>query len=64
MIKGLTKHAHKLLTVLAQDEGRRNFSSTLLPEHVILALIKSGEGVGYDVLKNLQVNILKLQLVL
>ena len=64
MIKGLTKRAHKLLTVLAQDEGRRNLSSSLLPEHVLLALIKSGDGVGYEVLENQKVNILKLQLVL
>ena len=39
MIKGLTKRAYKLLTVLAQDEGRRNSSTVLLPEHILLALI-------------------------
>ena len=64
MIKGLTKRAHKLLTVLAQDEGRRNSSSTLLPEHFLLALIKTADGVGYEVLINLKINILSLQLVL
>ena len=64
MIKGLTKRAHKLLTVLAQDEGRRNSSSSLLPEHFLLALIKTADGVGYDVLIKLKINILSLQLVL
>ena len=64
MIKGLTKRAHKLLTVLAQDEGRRNSSSSLLPEHFLLALIKTADGVGYEVLINLKINILSLQLVL
>ena len=64
MIKGLTKRAYKLLTVLAQDEGRRNSSTVLLPEHILLALIKSGDGIGYEVLINLKVNILNLQLVL
>ena len=63
MIKGLTKRAYKLLTVLAQDEGRRNSSTVLLPEHILLALIKSGDGIGYEVLINLKVNILNLQLV-
>ncbi len=63
-MKGLTKRAHKLLTVLAQDEGRRNSSSTLLPEHVLLALIKTADGIGYEVLINLKINILSLQLVL
>ena len=64
MIKGLTKRAYKLLTVLAQDEGRRNSSSSLLPEHFLLALIKTADGVGYDVLIKLKINILSLQLVL
>ena len=64
MMKGLTKRAHKLLTVLAQDEGRRNSSSSLLPEHFLLALIKTADGVGYEVLINLKINILSLQLVL
>ena len=64
MIKGLTKNAHRLLTVLGQEEGRRNSSSTLLPEHFLLALIKTADGVGYEVLINLKINILSLQLVL
>ena len=64
MIKGLTKNAHRLLTVLGQEEGRRNSSSTLLPEHILLALIKSGEGIGFIILNNLKVNILSLQLAL
>lgn len=64
MIKGLTKNAHRLLTILGQEEGRRNSSTTLLPEHILLALIKSAEGIGYEILINLKVNILSLQLVL
>ena len=64
MFKGLTDRAKKILTVLAQEEGRKNGSEQLLPEHVILAIIKHGEGRAVLVLKSLKINILSLQLTL
>ena len=44
MFKGLTQRAQKVLTILAQEEAKRFHSDQLLPEHIILALLKDGEG--------------------
>ncbi|MBQ9238370.1 MAG: ATP-dependent Clp protease ATP-binding subunit [Treponema sp.] len=53
----LSPRAHQLIVVRAQDEGRKNGSAELLPEHVLLALIKSAEGIGYRLLQELRVNL-------
>lgn len=50
-----------LVTVLAQDECRKSGSSQLLPEHVIIALLKSANGVGYALLGELHINILEFK---
>ena len=60
----LSNLAQKLLTQLAQDEGRKSGSTELLPEHVMIALLKSADGFGYQLLKALDVNVLSFQLVL
>ena len=64
MFKGLTDRAKKILTVLAQEEGRKNGSEQLLPEHVLLAMLRQGEGRAVLILKALKINILSFQLVL
>ena len=64
MIKGLSPRAQKLLTVFAQDEGKKTGAAELLPEHVLLALTKSASGLGYAVLQFLKINILAFQLAL
>lgn len=61
MFKGLTQRAQRILTVLAQEEARRFHSDLLLPEHVILALLKDGEGIGYKALKSLNLDLGDLQ---
>ncbi|MBQ7159215.1 MAG: ATP-dependent Clp protease ATP-binding subunit [Treponema sp.] len=61
-MKGLSPRAQRLLVALAQDEGRKSGSTELLPEHVILALLKSADGLGYILLQNLHVNVLTFQL--
>ncbi len=63
-MKGLSSRAQRLIVNLAQDEARRSHSDSLSPEHVILALLKSADGIGYEALKELKVNILTLQLAL
>lgn len=63
-MKGLSARAQRLLTTLAQDEGRKSGSTELLPEHVLLALLKSADGIGYEVLKVLNINVLSFQLML
>ena len=62
MFKGLTQRAQRILTVLSQEEARRFHSDQLLPEHVILALLKDGEGIGYKALKSMNVDLSALQL--
>jgi ATP-dependent Clp protease ATP-binding subunit ClpC len=55
-MKGLTQRAQKILTTLAQDEAKRLHSDQLLPEHVALALIRDGDGIGYKALLSLKVD--------
>ncbi len=50
MFKGLTQRAQKVLTILAQDEAKRFHSDQLLPEHIMLAIIKEGGGLGFRAL--------------
>ena len=63
-MKGLSPRAQRLMVALAQDEGRKLGSSQLQPEHVILALVKSGDGLGYLALKVMSINLLTIQLAL
>ncbi len=62
MFKGLSPRAKKIITVLAQEEGHKCGNDQILPEHVIIALLKSGDGIGYLILQRLGVNVLSLQL--
>jgi len=62
MFKGLTQRAQRILTIFAQEEAKRFHSDQLLPEHIILALLKDGEGLGYSVLKSLNVDPQGLQI--
>ena len=62
MFKGLTQRAHKVLTILAQEEAKRFHSEQSLPEHVILALLKDGEGVAVKALQRAKINIAEMQM--
>ena len=48
--------------IAAQEEGRKCGSSELMPEHILLALLKSADGLGYIMLQDLRINVLTLQL--
>ena len=50
--------------ILAQEEGRKCGSTELLPEHLILALLKYADGLGYILLQDLRINVLTFQLLL
>ena len=63
-MKGLSPRAQRLIVALAQDEGRKSGCAELLPEHVLLALLKSADGLGYHLLQYLHINVLSLQLAL
>ncbi len=62
MMKNLSPRAQRLIIALAQDEAYKFGSEQLLPEHVILAMLRSGDGLGYLTLKALRINVLTLQL--
>ncbi|MCQ2586639.1 MAG: ATP-dependent Clp protease ATP-binding subunit [Treponema sp.] len=55
-MKTFSPLAKQIIGVLAQDEARKLGSRQLLPEHVILALIKSHEGIGFEVFNKLLLN--------
>jgi ATP-dependent Clp protease ATP-binding subunit ClpC len=44
IFRGLTNRAQRILTIDAQNEARRSGSDQLLPEHVIIAILKDGTG--------------------
>ena len=60
-MKNLSPRAKKILMVLAQDEARKLGSSQLLPEHVLLAILKSKEGLGYSAFSELGLDATKLE---
>ncbi|MBT3272455.1 MAG: ATP-dependent Clp protease ATP-binding subunit [Spirochaetales bacterium] len=62
MFKGLTERAQRILTIFAQEEAKRFHSDQLLPEHVVLALLKGGEGLGYKALQRVNINPVEIQL--
>lgn len=62
-MKRISPRTQKIL-ILAQEEGRRSGSTELLPEHVLLALLKSADGLGYIALQDLRINVLTFQLAL
>jgi len=62
LFKGLTKRAQRILTILAQEEAKHFHSTELIPEHVMLAIIRSEEGSGYKLLQSLSLDLLELKL--
>ena len=63
-MKGLSTKAQRLLTEYAQAEGRNSSLAELLPEHVMLALLKNADSQGFNALKVLNINVLSFQLLL
>ena len=64
MAKNLSPRAKKLVTVLGQEEGMKSGSDQLLPEHILIALLKHADGLGYILLQKLRINVLTFQLAL
>ena len=62
--RGFSPRAHRLMGVYAQNEGRKSGGVELLPEHMLLALLKNADGLGYQLLQNLHINVLSYQLIL
>ena len=60
MFKGLTRRAQCVITSLSQQEARRTQSTEVFPEHVLCAILKDGEGIGFKILRNLKIDSLEL----
>ncbi|MBO4859837.1 MAG: ATP-dependent Clp protease ATP-binding subunit [Treponema sp.] len=60
-MKNFSPRAKEIIAVLAQDEARKLGSKQLLPEHVILALIKKQDGLGYLIFNSLMLDPIELQ---
>lgn len=56
MFKGLTQRAQRILTVFAQEEAKRFHSDQLLPEHIVLAMLKDTESMGFKVLGKMNID--------
>ncbi|MCL2250344.1 MAG: ATP-dependent Clp protease ATP-binding subunit [Treponema sp.] len=57
VFKGLTPRVEKLLSVNAQEEAKRFNSDQLLPEHIIIAMLKEGGGTACKALAYLRIDI-------
>ncbi|MDR0323829.1 MAG: ATP-dependent Clp protease ATP-binding subunit [Treponema sp.] len=57
MFKGLTGRVQRLLSANAQEEARRFSSDQLLPEHIIIAMLKEGGGTACKALMFLRIDI-------
>jgi len=57
VFKGLTQRVQRLLSGDAQEEARRFNSDQLLPEHIIIALLREGEGTACKALRFLRIDI-------
>lgn len=62
MYENCSPRFQRILIALAQDEAYFLGSRAVEPEHIILALLKSADGLGYIVLQQLRINVLTLQL--
>jgi ATP-dependent Clp protease ATP-binding subunit ClpC len=61
LFKGLTQRVQRILSVSAQKEARRFNSDQLLPEHVIIALLKEGAGIACKALMFLRIDLLEFR---
>jgi ATP-dependent Clp protease ATP-binding subunit ClpC len=61
LFKGLTQRVRRILSVAAQKEARRFNSEQLLPEHVIIALLREGAGIACKALMFLRIDLLEFR---
>jgi ATP-dependent Clp protease ATP-binding subunit ClpC len=61
MERELTQEAKKVLTLLAQEETKKFHSLEILPEHVILAILKMEDGNAVKALEQIGVSVSEMQ---
>lgn len=57
----LTPRANKVINILAQEEAKRLNHEQLTPEHILLGLIRDGDGIAVKALLNLTVDLNQLR---
>jgi ATP-dependent Clp protease ATP-binding subunit ClpC len=57
LFKGLTQRVQRLLSTDAQEEAKRFNSDQLLPEHIIIAMLKDGGGTACKALLFLRIDL-------
>lgn len=62
MFKGLTQRVQRILSSAAQEEARRFNADQLLPEHIMIALLKEGAGIACKALLFLRIDLLEFRL--
>jgi ATP-dependent Clp protease ATP-binding subunit ClpC len=58
--RGFTARANRVLKILSQEEAKRFNADKLLPEHIVLAILKEEESVAVKTLQSLGVDIQEL----
>jgi ATP-dependent Clp protease ATP-binding subunit ClpC len=53
----LTQRVQRILSIGAQEEARRFNSDQLLPEHIIIAMLKEGAGTACKALMFLRIDL-------
>ena len=53
--KGFTARANRVIKVLVQEEAKRFNADKILPEHVVLAILKEQESVAVKTLQSIGV---------
>ncbi len=61
MFEDLTPRANKIIHILAQEEAKRLNHDQLTPEHILLGLIRDGDGIAVKALVNLGVDLNQLR---
>ncbi|MDR3138156.1 MAG: ATP-dependent Clp protease ATP-binding subunit [Treponema sp.] len=61
MFRGLTQRVQRILSVDAQEEARRFNAEQLVPEHIIIALLKEGGGTACKALMFLRIDLLEFR---
>ncbi|MDH4128284.1 MAG: ATP-dependent Clp protease ATP-binding subunit [Spirochaetota bacterium] len=61
MFEDLTPRANKIIHILAQEEAKRLSHDQLTPEHILLGLVRDGDGIAVKALINLGVDLNQLR---
>jgi ATP-dependent Clp protease ATP-binding subunit ClpC len=61
MFKGYTHRAQRILSINAQEEARLFNSDQLLPEHIVISLLKEGTGIACKALMFLRIDLVEFR---